>query len=59
MAKPRSNAPQVNRKPAATKGAEAQTTPVIGQGKGLDRVLRCRRRRPAVREHERAGGHGC
>ena len=39
MAKPRSSAPQVNRKPAAAKAAEAQTTPVIGQGKGLDRYL--------------------
>jgi len=39
MAKPRSSAPQVNRKPAGTKAAEAQTTPVIGQGKGLDRHL--------------------
>jgi len=39
MAKPRSSAPQVNRKPAATIAAEAQTTPVIGQGKGLDRYL--------------------
>ena len=39
MAKPRSSAPQVNRKPAGTKAAEAQTTPVIGQGKGLDRYL--------------------
>jgi len=39
MAKPRSSAPQVNRKSAATKAAEAQTTPVIGQGKGLDRYL--------------------
>ena len=39
MAKPRSSVPQVNRRPAAAKGGEAQTTPVIGQGKGLDRHL--------------------
>jgi len=39
MAKPRSSAPQVNRKPAVAIAADAQTTPVIGQGKGLDRYL--------------------
>jgi len=39
MAKPRSSVPQVNRRPAAMKGGETQTTPVIGPGKGLDRYL--------------------
>jgi len=39
MAKSRSSAPQVDRKPAAAKEAEAQIAPVISQGKGLDRYL--------------------
>ena len=33
MAKPRSSAPQVNRKPAAAKAAEAQTTPASARAK--------------------------
>jgi transcriptional regulator with XRE-family HTH domain len=39
MAKSRSTAPQVSRKPAAVKEAEVQTAPVVSQGKGLDRYL--------------------
>jgi transcriptional regulator with XRE-family HTH domain len=39
MAKSRASGSLVTRKPVAAKEAEAQTTPFVGQGKGLDRYL--------------------